>query len=240
MPGVSSGLPERWRERLLDAEVVRDLTPEARAALLEAGLLRRLPRRAALFAAGDPAEALYLVISGRVKLVRGNAEGQEVILRFVGPGELLGAVAALPDSRYPASAEAVEAAELAAWSRERLHPVLERHPGLALALLGLVTRRMGEVQGQLQELATERVARRVARALLRLAAQLGEKTDRGVRIDLPLSRQSLAELTGTTLFTVSRLLSAWEAAGLLEVGRERVTIRSPHGLVRIAEDLPPP
>jgi CRP-like cAMP-binding protein len=96
---------------------------------------------------------------------------------------------------------------------------------------------MGEVQGQLQELATERVAQRVARALLRLAAQLGEKTETGVRIDLPLSRQSLAELTGTTLYTVSRLLSAWESEGLLEVGRERVTIRSPHGLVRIAEDL---
>jgi CRP-like cAMP-binding protein len=97
---------------------------------------------------------------------------------------------------------------------------------------------MGEVQGQLQDVATERVARRVARALLRLAAQLGRKTEEGILIDLPLSRQNLAELTGTTLFTVSRLLSGWEAEGLLEVGRERVVIRAPHGLARIAEDLP--
>jgi CRP-like cAMP-binding protein len=223
---------------LESAELRRELSAAARSALLAAAVRRRAGRRTVLFSAGDPAEALLLVESGRVKLVRANAEGQEVIVRFVGPGELLGAVAALSDARYPASAEVVDDAQLLVWSRAALAPILALHPEITTRLLELVTRRMGEVQTQLQELATERVARRVARALLRLAAQLGKKTEDGILLDLPLSRQNLAELTGTTLFTVSRLLSAWEDEGLLEIGRERVTIRSPHGLVRIAEDLP--
>jgi CRP-like cAMP-binding protein len=226
-----------WRAELARAELLRDLAPAARAALVAAAVERRVARRVRLWEAGDDADAFYVLLAGRVKLVRGSADGQEVIVRFVGPGEILGAVAALPAARYPATAEVVDDARLAVWPRATLAPLAAAHPELPTALLAIVARRMGEVQEQLQELATERVARRVARALLRLAAQLGQKTEAGVLIDLPLSRQSLAELTGTTLFTVSRLLSAWESEGLLEVGRERVTIRSPHGLVRIAEDL---
>lgn len=226
-----------WRQALARAELVRELSPATREAVVAAAGERRLARRAQLFAAGDEADAFYVLLAGRIKLVRGNAEGQEVIVRFVGPGEILGAVAALPAARYPATADVVDDAQLAVWSRAELAPLTRAHPELLAQLLGVVTQRMGEVQGQLQELATERVARRVARALLRLAAQLGKKTADGILIDLPLSRQNLAELTGTTLFTVSRLLSAWENEGLLELGRERVTIRSPHGLVRIAEDL---
>jgi CRP/FNR family transcriptional regulator, nitrogen oxide reductase regulator len=237
MPGVSETPPADWRDALDSAELLRELPAAARTALAAAAVARQVARRERLFTASDDADTFYVLLAGRIKLLRANADGQEVIVRFVGPGEILGAVAALPAARYPATAEVVDDARLAAWSREALAPIAAAHPELMTQLLGVVTQRMGEVQGQLQELATERVARRVARALLRLAAQLGRKTDAGVLIDLPLSRQNLAELTGTTLYTVSRLLSAWESEGLLEVGRERVTIRSPHGLVRIAEDL---
>ncbi|MGE5140292.1 MAG: Crp/Fnr family transcriptional regulator, partial [Rudaea sp.] len=91
-----------------------------------------------------------------------------------------------------------------------------------------------------RELSTERVERRVANALLRLAQQTGVKTPEGVLIDLALTRQDIADMTGTTLYTVSRILSHWEQRGLVETGRERIVIRSPHGLVAIAQDLPPP
>jgi CRP-like cAMP-binding protein len=96
------------------------------------------------------------------------------------------------------------------------------------------------VQERLRELATERVEQRVARTLLRLARQVGRKVEGGVLIDMPLSRQDLAEMTGTTLYTVSRILSQWEQQHLVETGRERILIRQPHGLVAIAEDLSPP
>jgi CRP-like cAMP-binding protein len=82
------------------------------------------------------------------------------------------------------------------------------------------------------------VERRIASALIRLTRQTGKRTERGVLLDLPLSRQDLAEMTGTTLYSVSRTLSGWEQQGLIESGRERIVILSPHGLVTIAEDLP--
>ncbi len=110
---------------------------------------------------------------------------------------------------------------------------------MAVNALRFLAGRLHELQDRYRELATERVERRVARAVLRLARQAGRKTDAGILIDLPLSRQDLAEMTGTTLYTVSRILSSWESAGLVEVGRERVVIKRGHGLVSIAEDLSP-
>jgi len=101
-----------------------------------------------------------------------------------------------------------------------------------------VTGRVREFQGRYRELATERVERRLSRMIIRLANQVGKKTSEGVLLDLPLTRQDLAEMSGTTLFTVSRILSQWEAQGLVQAGREKLLIVFPYGLVRIAEDLP--
>jgi CRP-like cAMP-binding protein len=116
---------------------------------------------------------------------------------------------------------------------------MEDSSTLALNGLRMVAQRFRDLQRRYKELATERVERRVARTLLRLTRQTGKRTAEGVLLDLPLSRQDLGELTGTTLYTVSRILSRWEQEGLIITGRERVTVRKPHGLVSIAEDLPP-
>jgi len=86
---------------------------------------------------------------------------------------------------------------------------------------------------------TERVERRVARALLRLVHDSGRRVDGGVEITFPISRQDVAEMTGTTLYTVSRLMSAWEDQGIVRSGRQRIVLTKPHALVAIAEDLPP-
>jgi CRP-like cAMP-binding protein len=96
---------------------------------------------------------------------------------------------------------------------------------------------ISELQERQKALVTDRVEQRIARILLKLAAQSGRKIDEGVLIDLPLTRQDIAEMSGTTLFTVSRTLNEWEREGLLEIGRERVVIREPHGLVSISDDL---
>jgi CRP-like cAMP-binding protein len=115
---------------------------------------------------------------------------------------------------------------------------MERYPQISLNGLRLIAGRFRELQDRYRELATERVEQRVARALVRLTRQVGKRTEEGVLIDLPLSRQDLGEMTGTTLYTVSRIMSRWEQAGLVVTGRERIVIRNPHGLVIIAEDLP--
>jgi CRP-like cAMP-binding protein len=114
---------------------------------------------------------------------------------------------------------------------------MERHPRLALNALRFVAARLHELQVQYRQLATEKVERRVARALLRLVQQAGRRIDSGVVIDLPLSRDDIAQMTGTTLYTVSRIISRFEADGMLEAGRQRIVIRQPHALATVADDL---
>lgn len=225
------------RSVLEGSPVFEGLPAAALTAIVAAGTQRRLARREALFHQGDPAEEFAVVLDGRLKLTQVSAEGQEVIVRYVGPGEMCAVVAMFPDQRYPVTAEAVADARVIGWPRHKLDDLLLEHPQLALNALRLLTERMGELSDRLRELATERVARRVARALLRLARKAGRRTDRGVEIDMPLTREDIARLSGTTLFTVSRLMADWEEAGIVGSGRERVVIHSPHRLVAIAEDL---
>ncbi len=227
-------------ELLAASPFFRGLRQEEVAAVAAGAVERRVRARQRLFREGEPADALFLVLAGRVKLTQSGAEGHEVIVRYVGPGGLLAAVAVFSDSSYPATAQAVGESLVLAWPRASLLGLLERHPALAINAMKIVSERMREMQERFRELATERVARRVARALLRLAGQAGRRVEDGVLIDLALSRQDLAEMTGTTLFTVSRLLSDWEAAAIVSAGRRRVVIRSPHALMAIAEDLPSP
>lgn len=211
------------------------------AALKEVARMTRSRRIEAddfLFQQGDPAESLYMVQEGRVKLGQVTPEGQQVILRIATPGEAIAVVAVLADMVYPVSAQAVEDSRLLYWDKASMRWIMERFPAVALNAIQVLSLRVREFQDRVRELATEKVERRIARALLRLARQTGRKVSEGVLIDLTLSRQDLAQMTGTTLYTVSRTLSQWENMGLIKSGREQIIIRFPHGLVTIAEDLP--
>jgi CRP-like cAMP-binding protein len=210
---------------------------ERKAALL-AAQQSRLEKGAFYFHQGEEALAFYIVVEGRVRLTQLTLEGHQIIIRYLGAGEGMGIIVVLSNTIYPLSAEAVTDCTALKWDYEATVQLMETFPRLALNGLRLVAGRFQELQNRYRELATERVERRVARTLLRLARQTGRRTERGVLIDLPLSRQDLGEMTGTTLYTVSRILSNWEQQGLIETGRERVTICNPHGLVVIAEDLP--
>ncbi|HVN76051.1 MAG TPA: Crp/Fnr family transcriptional regulator [Thermoanaerobaculaceae bacterium] len=214
------------------------LQPGALAEVVAAACERRVEEGEAVFREGEPADRFCVVTDGRLKLTQLGADGNEVILRFVGPGEATAALAIFEGTEYPLTARAVGPTSVLEWEREAVQALLRRHTALAVNTVRLLSERLREVQERFRELATERVAQRVARALLRLVRQAGRKVEVGVLIDLPLSRQDLAEMTGTTLFTVSRVLSEWEARGIIESGRERVTVTNPHGLVAIAEDLP--
>lgn len=222
---------------LAQSPLFQGLSPTELQAALRSARRRQVRREAFFFQQGDPASALYVLTAGRVRLTQVTPEGDQVILHLVHPGEMFGGIAVLGDATYPVSAQALEDCQALAWDGEGMVRLMERTPRLALNALRLLAGRVQELQDRVRELATERVERRVARTLLRLTRQAGRKVEGGVLIDLPLSRQDLAEMTGTTLFTVSRVLSRWEQQGLVEAGRERVLIRFPHGLVRIAEDV---
>lgn len=205
---------------------------------MESGRSCHFKRGEFLFHQGEPAVAFYVIIEGRVRLSQVTPEGHQVIIRFVGPGDGLGIIVVLSNTTYPLAAEAVADTTALRWGYEAAIELMAEFPRLALNGMRLVAGRFQDLQNRYRELATERVEQRVARALMRLARQTGKRTEEGVLLDLPLSRQDLGEMTGTTLYTVSRILSGWEQAGLITSGRERIVICNPHGLVAIAEDLP--
>ena len=217
----------------------RGLGPEALAAASGHARIVRAGAGRTFFREGEPARLFYVLARGRVKFTQISAEGHEVILRVIGPGEPFGGIAAFTNiGAYPVTARALEPSEAHAWDGARMTALMQKFPQIAINAGAIIAERVHDLQRQHRELMTERVERRIARALLRLAKHSGRRVEGGVEIGFPLSRQDLAQMTGTTLFTVSRTLSAWEEAGVIESGRRRVTIRQPHRLVRIAEDLP--
>jgi len=197
-------------------------------------------RDEALFHEGHRAHAYYLMAEGRVKIIQTSVDGAEVILHLLGPGELVGALPNLDDGTYPGSAIALDDVSALSISPADFEALLEQHPRLAINLLHFAAGKLRSVHSRLRELTTERAERRLARTLSRLASQIGRRVEVGVLLDAPLTRQALAELSGTSLFTVSRTLKEWERQGVLQVGRQRVVIVNTHALATLADDLPFP
>ncbi len=220
------------------AALLSGLSGEALAEVASRATVKRARGGSTIFREGEPAAAFYLVTAGRVKLTQAAADGHEVIVRIVGAADALAAVALFAGATYPATARAVSDTRLLVWSREALEEIFHRHPKVAVNALRIVSERLREAQDRMRELATERVAQRIARALVRLVRQAGRRVEGGVLIDLPLSRRDVAEMTGTTLYTASRVLSEWEMRGIVKSGRGRVVVVRPHALVALAEDLP--
>jgi CRP-like cAMP-binding protein len=214
----------------LDAEAHDEIAAACHTVRLRAG--------ETLFEQDDVAPAFYVLITGRVKIAQVTVEGHLVTIRYISTGEVFGAVPLFTGTGYPASATAVMESLAARWDEAAAKRLLDRYPRIVLNALTIVGKRLQELQNRYRELATERVEQRVARAVLRLLGHAGEQ-GAATPAAFPLSRQDIAEVAGTTLHTVSRILSGWENRGLIESGRMRVVIRNPTGLLAIADDLHP-
>ena len=153
-------------------------------------------------------------------------EGQNVVIRYMGAGDLVGTVAVVRETPFPATAVAVEDSMVLSWSKATLYEQMDREPVIATNAVRVMGARIEELQARLREAATQRVERRIAATLLRLVRQSGRRTDEGVEIPFTVSRQDLAELSATTLHTVSRTLSAWQQDGILS-GRRASAHRDP-------------
>jgi CRP-like cAMP-binding protein len=202
--------------------------------IMKNSITRSIEEGGFFFMQGDEADYLYVLTSGQVKLMQSNPNGQQVNLRTIYPWQMFGALGAVrtDGAAYPASAQTLEDSAALAVPSLFLRSMLETRPYLSFDLM---TSYIQEMQSRYRELATEKVEQRVANALIRLAGQSGIRSDKEAGIELSLSRQDVAEMTGTTLYTVSRLLSDWERKGILKTGRERIAIINPHELVRIAD-----
>ncbi|MBC8331989.1 MAG: Crp/Fnr family transcriptional regulator [Anaerolineae bacterium] len=205
---------------------------------LNAASCKPLAADAFFFMEEDPADAAFVLIEGKVKLAQVTVHGQQVILGYLTPGRVYGIIAVLKRMTYPVSAQAVGKCRALVWDRNTLNQLMEASPRIALNAMRIMAGQIREFQNRVRELSTQQVEQRIARAVLRLARQSGRRIDVGVVIDLPLSRQDLAEMTGTTMYTVSRVLKEWAKRGIVESRRQQVTILAPHGLVVIAEGIP--
>jgi CRP-like cAMP-binding protein len=193
-------------------------------AILGAGAHRSLRKGQVLIRQGEPASTFFLMERGYLKLTQLTPDGAEVIVRFVGPGDPVAGVAALGEAPYPVTASACDAVDVLAWSRGQLADLLARHPQLKTNILREMTAHMDDALTRLRELATLDVRQRLAHTLLRLTVKAAAAGAGGLSVPHTLTRQELAELTGTTLFTVSRILTEWEGAGLVHSTRAHVAV----------------
>ncbi len=225
-------LPADLRQVIVFAQA----TDEDLSYLLASAVERSVEEGGFFFFQGDAADYLYILTAGQVKLLQTNPAGQQVNLRTLYPWQVFGALGAVRDeAAYPASAQALEDSSALAISSRSLKEMMQTRPYLSAGMMQLMTSYIQEMQERYRELATERVERRIAHALLRLASQSGQKAEGG--IELAFSHQDFAEMSGTTLYTVSRVLTEWERQGLIEAGREHIRILKPHALVSLAEGL---
>jgi CRP-like cAMP-binding protein len=189
----------------------------------------------AIFEQGAEARAFFVLLHGHVRASKTTPDGHQITVRYVSPGEVFGVAQAIGLAHYPATATAVVDSVVIAWPSSAWAAIVARHPAIAGNALQTVGARLQDAHTRVIEMTTEQVERRVAHALLRLANQSGRKVGKGVEIDFPISRQDVAEMTGTTLHTVSRVLSAWESQGLVDSGRQRIVLLEPHKLFELAE-----
>ncbi|MEP7764737.1 Crp/Fnr family transcriptional regulator [Sanguibacter sp. 25GB23B1] len=174
-----------------------------------------------LFRAGDAAEHLYVLAAGRVKVSQPTVGGQEIVVDVLVPGELFGALGTPGEPPLVESAEALTTTCALRLDVRAFREILVEHPPVALRVLDDLARRLAEARGRLGRQSTSTVTQRVASVLLRLAEKVGQERagSGGVLIQLPLTRADLAGMTGSTPESVSRAMSRFRSAGIIDTGR---------------------
>lgn len=217
---------------LRSSELFASLSSSECYEIFERARPRNFERTEMLFMQGQPFRHLILVESGCVKLTRLCPNGSEVILGLRGPNEAMDLPAGPSFGTHTYAAQALIPCRTLIWEWSLMERLMATVPNFSRNVCCILTRQLHELQGSYHELSTESVARRVACALLRMAKQFGTPTARGTEI--LVSRQELAQMTGTTLFTVSRLISKWGRLGLILPRREAVLMLDPERLERLS------
>jgi CRP/FNR family transcriptional regulator len=187
-----------------------------------------------LFMEGDPARWVWVIRSGHVKIVRHSRTGKDVVLELLGPGEVVGGVAAIEKRPYPAAGQATEQTTVLQIPADAVAALAERHPSVVRQLALVIGRRLRSAHDSVTSLAVDPVEARLAAALLRLAAREGKADAQGARLAFHLTRQSLADMTGTTVETAIRIMSRWQRDGLVRDEAGRLVLLDLDALQQIA------
>src|SRR5579859_892343 len=195
---------------------------------------RTFARDELLFCQGQPVRSLIFLQSGSVKHTQVGESGSEVLLRMSGTGEALHVQGDSGTCSHTCSARAMEQCKAMVWEYNRLQGLMTQYPQIRQNVSRILAGRLRELEERFREVATEKVARRLALVLLRLLKQIGKPVAEGTQVSL--SREELAQMTGTTLFTISRILSKWSEQGIVTPRREAVIINDSRRLASVHGD----
>ena len=183
-----------------------------------------------VFWEGDDSDYFYIVVEGRVKVIKHSSSGKEFIIAFFGPGEMFGEVAVFENKPYPASAQVVTDTKTLGIKKGDFLAFLSTRPQVALSIIDVLGGRLRDAQGRLKDLAGERVEQRLAQILLMLSSKLGAT--------LPFTRQEIADMAGTTTETAIRITSQLKERGIISSVRGKVTILDETKLRLLSEGPP--
>lgn len=191
-----------------------------------------------LFSEGEPCSGLHIIVRGRVRIFKTSARGREQVLAENVPGESIAEIPIFDGGPYPASAVAVEDADLAFISRRDFNAYCLEHPEVALKVLSVVGARLRRLVGIIEELSFTTIRQRLISALIKLAQNEGKTTARGIEFQLPSTHQELAHQLGTVRELISRNLMRLQAEGLLDVDARQIVVKDMKGLSAILEAAP--
>lgn len=210
-----------------------DVSKQERLEILACAQEKQYARRQTIFLEGDMVRYTILLTSGCAKVVQIGQSGTEVILRLIGVGDVVGSVGVASQDRNCSMAQSLNKSTALLWDLATFENLLHRYKTLRRNATNILCRRLCDLETRFMEVSTERVAARLGHQLLRLHDQVGKPVNGGMEISL--SREELAQLTGTTLFTVSRLLSDWDERGIVRTKREAVWIHNIDALTQVSQ-----
>lgn len=187
-----------------------------------------------IYLSGDMAEQLYVIADGRVSLLRNSLTGKDILLDLLTPGEFFGATSGLGNDDYLETAQAHTACCILIIDREAFQQVLKRYPAVALTMIEIISERLRIANERVHQLSTLTVEARIASILIMLAAKFGEEKGSECLLQVPLSREDLAGMTGATTESASRVMSRLQKQRLIRSGRGWVVITDREGLEAIS------
>jgi CRP/FNR family transcriptional regulator len=208
------------------------LTDAETSALAARVSRRKFDRGELLFNEGDMCEGLFLVAAGKVRIFKMSPAGREQILSIEGPGSSIAELPVFDGGTYPASASALENAEVLFISRKDFQNFCREHPDVALKVISVVGSRLRRLVGIIEELSFTTVRQRVISLVVRLALTVGEPSNGGIRVELTKSHQDLASELGTVRELISRNLGRLQAEGFIEVDGRNIFVKDLDGLKR--------
>ncbi|NDW33776.1 Crp/Fnr family transcriptional regulator [Salipiger sp. PrR007] len=226
----------------LDESLLSGLPPFSRLSrsqireILDQASSRRYEEGVAIFREGHDADRFFLLLDGYLRVIRTTPGGEQIIVLHISPGQLFGIAPALQRDTFPATSVAAAESIALSWPVRLWPEFTSKYDGFATESYKTLGARLGQIQETLTEMATQAVEKRVAAAVLRMVNQSGRKTEKGIEIAFPVTRQNISDMTGTTLHTVSRLLSAWEKAGMVQSTRKHIVVTDPHRLVVLSNE----